>query len=98
MSVIANRLKYGHTLIHLCLNKFVDVFFSLKYGHEIKTLQGILERTPGLKQADKPENPPKHFVEKLKSSASEATRNNIGYLKQAIGKPITATLKGLQGI
>lgn len=98
MSVFAKRLKYGRTWSNLGLDKFVDVFVALKDGHEIKTLQGILERTPGLKQADKPENPPKHFVEKLKSSASEATRNNIGYLKQAIGKPITAALKGLQGI
>src|SRR5690625_5883560 len=64
MSVFAKRLKYGRTWSNLGLDKFVDVFVALKDGHEIKTLQGILERTPGLEQADKPENPPKHFVEK----------------------------------
>lgn len=98
MSVFARRLKYGRSWSDLGLDKFVDAFIALKDGYKIKTPQGILEQTPGLKQKDKSENPPKYFVERLKSSATEATRNNIGYLKQAIGKPITAALKGLQGI
>ncbi|WP_162985881.1 hypothetical protein [Virgibacillus sp. Bac330] len=32
-------------------------------------------------EKSKKEKPPKHFVEKLKDSAVEATRNNLGRLK-----------------
>ncbi|WP_158589670.1 hypothetical protein [Roseburia sp. 1XD42-34] len=49
-------------------------------------------------EKSKKEKPPKHFVKKLKDSAVEAIRNNLGYLKGALGKPVTAALKGLRGI
>ncbi|SDC64711.1 hypothetical protein SAMN05421734_11522, partial [Pelagirhabdus alkalitolerans] len=60
--------------------------------------QGILEQTPALIQEKRKSPPPKHFVEKLKDSAVEATRDNLGYLKSGVGKPITNALKGLRGI
>ena len=41
--------------------------------------------------------PPKHYLEKLKSSVGEAVRDNVPYLQQATGKPIYRALKGLQG-
>lgn len=98
MSVFARRLKNGRSWSKEGLDKFIDVMVALKDNLEIKTLHGILEQTQELKQEPKAEKPPKHFVEKLKDSSAEATRNNLGYLKQAIGKPITAALKGLRGI
>ncbi|WP_234032332.1 ISLre2 family transposase [Lentibacillus cibarius] len=98
MSVFARRLKNGRSWSDKGLDKFIDIMVGLKDNLEIKTLQGILEQTQELIQESKEEKPPKHFVEKLKESAAEATRNNLGYLKQAIGKPITDALKGLRGI
>ncbi|WP_440897454.1 ISLre2 family transposase [Amphibacillus sp. Q70] len=98
MSVFARRLNHGRSWSDRGLDRFVDVMVALKDNLEIKTLQGILEQTQALTEASKTEKPPKHFVEKLKNSATEATRNNLGYLKQAIGAPITEALKGLRGI
>src|SRR5699024_11217384 len=76
------------------LDKFIDIMVALKDNLEIKTLHGILEHS--LEQQEK-EKPPKHFVEKITNSAAEATRDNIAYLKQAVGRPITDALKGLCG-
>src|SRR5690625_591896 len=98
MSVFAKRLKNGRSWSDEGLDKFFDVMVAFKDNLEIKTLQGVLEQTQELTQENKEAKPPKHFVEKLKDSAAEATRNNLGYLKQAIGKPITDALKGLRGI
>jgi hypothetical protein len=98
MSVFARRLKNGRSWSDTGLDKFIDIMVALKDNLEIKTLQGILEQTMELTEEKKKEKPPKHFVEKLKDSAAEATRNNIGYLKQAVGKPITHALQGLRGI
>jgi hypothetical protein len=98
MSVFAKRLKNGRSWSNNGLDKFIDIMVALKDDLEIETLQGILEKTLESTQESKETKPPKHFIEKLKDSAAEATRNNLGYLNQAIGKPITAALKGLQGI
>ena len=98
MSFFARRLKNGRSWSDKGLDKFIDIMVALKDKLEIKTLHGILNQTEELIQENRNEKPPKHFVEKLKDSAAEATRNNLGYLKQALGKPITAALKGLRGI
>lgn len=98
MSVFARRLKNGRSWSDKGLDKFIDIMVALKDKLEIKTLHGILDQTQDFKQENKTEKPPKHFVEKLKDSAAEATRNNLGYLKQAMGKPVTDALKGLRGI
>lgn len=98
MSFFARRLKNGRSWSDKGLDKFIDIMVALKDKLEIKTLHGILNQTEELIQENRKEKPPKHFVEKLKDSAAEATRNNLGYLKQALGKPITAALKGLRGI
>lgn len=93
MSVFARRLKNGRSWCNLGLDKFIDVFVALQDNLEIKTLQGILEQTQEVEQTSIQAKPPKHFVEKLRDSAAEATRNNLGYLKQSVRKPITAALK-----
>jgi len=98
MSVFARRLKNGRSWSKKGLHKFVDIMVALKDNLEIKTLNGILEQTLEFTQEEKDKKPPKHFVEKLKDSAAEATRNNLGYLNVAIGKPITHALKGLRGV
>ncbi len=98
MSVFARRLKNGRSWCENGLDKFIDIMVALKDNLEIKTLQGMLEPTMEIAEKSKKEKPPKHFVEKLKDSAAEATRNNLGYLKGALGKPVTAALKGLRGI
>ncbi|WP_440895073.1 ISLre2 family transposase [Amphibacillus sp. Q70] len=97
MSVFARRLNHGRSWSDRGLDKFVDVMVALKDNLEIKTLHGILEQTQAFTEEPKAEKPPKHFVEKLKNSATEATRQNLGYLKQAMGAPITEALKGLRG-
>src|SRR5699024_7776359 len=89
MSVFAKRLKNGRSWYNLDLDKFIDVFVALQDNLDIKILQGILEQTQEVEETSNQANPSEHFVEKLKDSAVEATRNNLGYLKQAIGKPIT---------
>ncbi|MBP2075968.1 UPF0236 family protein [Oceanobacillus polygoni] len=97
MSVFARRLKNGSSWSEKGLDKFINIMVALKDKLEVKTLHGILEQTQELTLNNKEEKPPKHFVEKLKDSAAEATRDNLGYLKQAILKPITDALKGLRG-
>src|SRR5699024_4683790 len=94
MSVFARRLKNGRSWCTEGLDKFIDIMVALKDNLEIKTLHGILEHS--LEQQEK-EKPPKHFVEKITNSVAEATRDNIAYLKQAVGRPITDALKGLCG-
>src|SRR5699024_11984129 len=78
------RLKNGRSWCTEGLDKFIDIMVALKDNLEIKTLHGILEHS--LEQQEK-EKPPKHFVEKITNSAAEATRDNIAYLKQAVGRP-----------
>lgn len=94
MSVFARRLKNGRSWCTEGLDKFIDIMVALKDGLEIKTLHGKLEHS--LEQ-EETEKPPKHFVEKLTDSVAEATRGNVAYLKQAVGRPITDALKGLCG-
>lgn len=98
MSVFAKRLKNGRSWSEKGLDRFIDVMVALKDQLEIKTPQGILTQGNENKENSKHEKPPKYFVEKLKDSAQEATRNNMAYLQQAIGKPVVAALKGLRGI
>ncbi|TES57522.1 ISLre2 family transposase [Halalkalibacterium halodurans] len=100
MSVFAKRLKNGRSWSAKGLDKFIDLMVALKDRLEVKTLKGSLNQSLELeeeKRTKKDTKPPKHFVEKLKSSAAEATRNNMAYLQNAIGKPITNALKGLRG-
>lgn len=101
MSVFAKRLKHGRSWSEKGLDKFVDVMVALKDKLEIKTLQGRLKQVLDMQESKKKreeEKPPKHFIEKLKDSAAEATRNNMAYLQNALGKPIVEALKGLRGI
>jgi hypothetical protein len=98
MSVFAKRLKNGRSWSEKGLERFIDVMVALKDHLTIKTLQGTLKQGLESKENSKKQKPPKHFIEKLKESAAEATRNNIAYLQQPVGKPIVAALKGLRGI
>ena len=100
MSVFAKRIKNGRSWSTKGLDKFMDLMVALKDGLEIKTLQGRLKQA--LKSQEKSiknqEKPPKYFIEKLKDSAAEATRHNMAYLRNAIGKPVVEALRGLRGI
>jgi hypothetical protein len=101
MSVFPKRLKNGRSWSEKGLDKFIDVMVALKDRLVIKTLLGNFEQV--LEVQDRKTNrqavkPAKYFVEKLKNSSTEATRNNIAYLQQAIGKPIVGALKALRGI
>lgn len=101
MSVFAKRLKNGRSWSEKGLDKFIDIMVALKDRLVIKTLHGKLEQSfdiPDSKTKRQEEKPPKYFVEKLKDSAAEATRNNMAYLQRAIGKPIVGALKALRGI
>lgn len=94
MNVFARKLKIGRNWCTEGLDKFIDIFVTLKDNLEIKTLYGVLEQ--GVQ--DKHDKPPKQFVEKLTDSAAEARRGIIAYLKQSLGKPITDALKELSRI
>lgn len=101
MSVFAKRLKHGRSWSEKGLDKFIDVMVALKDKLEIKTLQGQFKQVLDSQEAKNKRQevkPPKHFVEKLKDTAAEATRNNIAYLRQALGQPIVEALKGLRGM
>lgn len=93
MSVFAKRLKNGRSWCDKGIQSFLDFMIGLKDNLEIKTILGRIndkDQTPLTSQ-------PKHYVEKLKSSAGEATRNNLMYLNREKGKPIYQALKALQG-
>lgn len=96
MSVFAKRLKQGRSWSQKGLDKFIDVLVALKDRLEIKTLQGRIESAA--EEQNQKNHAPKYFIEKLKDSAAEATRNNIAYLQKAVGKPVVDALKGLRGI
>lgn len=101
MSVFAKRLKNGRSWSEEGLDKFIDVMVALKDSLKIKTLQDELIQGLDMQEGQQEkqnEKPPRHFMEKLKDSAAEATRNNMAYLQQAVGKPVVAALKGLRGI
>ena len=99
MSVFAKRLKQGRSWSDNGLAKFIHVFVAIKDKLAIKTSNGKWTPTVETEEEQRQETkPPKHFVETLKDCAQEATRGNIAYLQQAIGKPIVAALKGLQGV
>ena len=97
MSVFARRLKNGRSWCRHGLDRFMGVMVALKDNLEIKTLQGKLEQSLEGQKKNLAKKPPKHFVEKLKDSVAEATRGNVAYLNQAVGKPVTDALKGLRG-
>ena len=99
MSVFAKRLKQGRSWSDNGLDKFIHVFVAIKDKLAMKTVNG--KWTPHVETGEKQwqeTKPPKYFVEKLKDSAAEATRGNMAYLQQAVGKPIVAALKALQGV
>src|SRR5690625_2131172 len=99
MSVFAKRLKQGRSWSDNGLDKFIHVFVAIKDKLAIKILNRKWTSTVETEGEQRQETqPPKHFVEKLKDCAEEATRGNIAYLQQAVGKPIVAALKGLQGV
>src|SRR5699024_6702869 len=97
MSVFDRRLKDGRSWCRVGLDRFMDVMVALKDNLEIKTLQGKLEQSPEGQKKNIAKELTKHFVEKLKDSVAEATRGNVVYLNQAVGKPVTDALKGLRG-
>jgi len=94
MRVFARRLKNGRSWSDCGIAAFIQFMVALKDGLDIKTLIGTMTN----KLQDPVESkPPKHYLEKLKSSAGEAVRDNVSYLQQATGKPVYRALKGLQG-
>jgi len=93
MSVFAKRLKNGRSWCDTGLNAFIDFMVGLKDKLEIKTLLGKMNN-PDKEAIGKQ---PKYYVEKLKNSAGEATRNNLMYLTREKGKPVYRALKALQG-
>jgi hypothetical protein len=92
MSVFAKRLKNGRSWCDQGIEAFIDFMVGLKDDLDIHTMFGKMEP----KKETSP-NQPKYYEEKLKNSVGEATRNNLGYLKQAKGKPIYQALRALQG-
>lgn len=92
MRVFAKRLKNGRAWSDKGLKPFIRAMIAFQDDLDIKTMVGTISTR--LKEDSKP---PRHYVEKLKSSVGEATRRNIAYLQQATGKPIHQALKGLQG-
>jgi hypothetical protein len=94
MSVFAKRLKNGRSWSENGLNAFIDFMIGLKDQLEIKTILGTLNSIV----ESQSQSTPKHYVEKLKSTVGEATRNNLWYLKQGKGKPIFEALSAMRGI
>lgn len=94
MNLFARRLKNGRSWSDKGIAPFIQFMVALKDGLDMKTLVGTMENRLKKTEEKKPRN---RYVEKLRSSVGEATRNNVAYLQQATGKPIYHALKGLQG-
>lgn len=93
MSVFAKRLKNGRSWCDKGIQAFIDFMVGMKDELEIKTILGRInpnDQTASVSQ-------PKYYVEKLKSSVGELTRNNLSYLNQQKGKPIYHALQALRG-
>jgi len=94
MSVFAKRLKNGRSWSDRGIECFIDFMVALKDNLEIKTLLGRINTED---ENEINQSQPKHYVEKLKSSVGEATRNNLKYLSHQKGKPVYKALQALQG-
>src|SRR5699024_3454132 len=97
MSVFARRLKNEQSWCRHGLDRLIYVMIALQDNLEIKTLQGKLKQSLEGQTTNLAKKQPNHLVEHLKDSVAEATRGNIAYLNQAMGKPVTDALKGLRG-
>ena len=93
MSVFAKRLKNGRSWCDKGIQAFIDFMIGLKDNLEIKTILGRINEKDQTSSGPQP----KYYVEKLKNSVGEVTRNNLMYLNREKGKPIYQALKALQG-
>lgn len=94
MRVFARRIKNGRSWSDKGIAPFIQFMVALKDGLAIKTLVSTMEHRLHKGEVKRSRT---SYVEKLKSSVGEITRNNVAYLNQATGKPIYQALKGLQG-
>lgn len=93
MSVFAKRLKNGRSWVEKGCSAMTTAMVAYLDKMELRTLFGKMEKWSEEKQEG---NPPRHFLESLKSTVGEATRDNIPYLKRKINIPISRALNGLK--
>lgn len=93
MSVFAKRVKNGRSWVEKGCNAMMTAMVAYLDQMELRTLFGKMERWSENKEE---QNPPKHYLESLKSTVGEATRGNIPYLKNKINIPAYRALSGLR--
>ncbi|WML29228.1 ISLre2 family transposase [Neobacillus sp. OS1-32] len=94
MRVFAKRLKNGRSWVEKGVSAMITGLVAFLDHLALRTLFGRVERWTETKEE---KNPPRHYVEKVKSTIGEATRDNILYLKGKANIPVYKALKELAG-
>lgn len=94
MRVFAKRLKNGRSWVEKGVSAMITGLVAFLDNLALRTLFGRVERWTETKEE---KNPPRHYVEKVKSTIGEATRDNILYLKGKANIPVYKALKELAG-
>lgn len=93
MSVFAKRLKNGRSWVDKGCSAMMTAMVAYLDQMELRTMYGRVEVWSDKKEESKP---PKYYLEKIKSSVGEATRNNIPYLKSKVNIPAYKALSALR--
>jgi len=78
MSVFAKRLKNGRSWVEKGVSAMITGLMAYLDNLVLKTPFGRVERWTETKEE---KNPPRHFMKRVTSTVSEATRDNLLYLK-----------------
>ncbi len=94
MRVMARRMKNGTSWSDLGARQMIRGLIS---KHDRLTVHINYGFDESVNIEDKQENK-KSYKKQVRKTVKESVRNNVPYLTQSIGKPITQALRGLQGV
>lgn len=94
MSVFAKRLKNGRSWVEKGSSAMFTGMVAYLDQLALKTLFGRVERWT---ESEEEKNLPKHFLEKVKNTVGEVTRDNLPVLKNKADTPTYKALKALSG-
>jgi len=94
MSVFAKRLKNGRSWVEKGVSAMMTGLVAYLDHLTLKTLFGRVEKWA---ETQEESNPPRHYVEKVRSTIGETTRDNLMYLKGKANIPVYKALKALAG-
>jgi len=94
MSVFAKRLKNGRSWVEKGASAMFTGMVAYLDQLALKTLFGRVERWT---ESEEEKNLPKHFLEKVKNTVGEVTRDNLPVLKNKADTSTYKALKALSG-